>query len=100
MKFMKKLLFVFPIVVLLAAGCNSSRQASLQQGIQIPNPAPQQSVSTSTPDQSGTTNWKTYDNSQYGFEIKYPDDFLSKSPQDYGPLYTDFTGDSLNRLVV
>src|SRR6266404_5730420 len=39
---MKKLLFVFPVIALLAAGCSSVQQANIQQNTQSSMPSPQQ----------------------------------------------------------
>ncbi len=64
---MKKLLLVFPIITLLAAGCNSSQQATTQAPVvQNTNVAP-----TSTPNQ---TNWATYTSNELGLSFKYPTD--------------------------
>lgn len=48
-KFMKKLLFVFPVVALLAAGCGSPQQVSNQTPIQAPSAKNTNPVSVSTP---------------------------------------------------
>src|SRR5581483_5922763 len=69
---MKKLLFVFPIVALLAAGCNSSQQSSVQT--QNTNHI-STSTHPSTKTQLDSPNWKTYNNTSLGFQIKYPPDW-------------------------
>lgn len=61
---MKKLLIITSAIFLLAAACN--KQAVVQ-------PASNQQTSNST-DQ--TANWKTYTNTQYGFEFQYPSDMI------------------------
>lgn len=80
---MKKLLFAFPIVALLAAGCNSSQQTTeqnppaqqtqteqtQQQTAQNPAPSP---TPTPTPSQSDIAAWKTYTSVKYGYQFKYP----------------------------
>ncbi len=53
---MKKL-FIFATVLLLAAACNSSKPV-----VNPPAPTPSDTAS----------NWKTYTNAKYGFEVKYP----------------------------
>jgi hypothetical protein len=55
---MKKLLFALPIIALLAAGCNSSQQASVKTQAPVTqntNPTPTQTP-TSTQSQNSTTN--------------------------------------------
>lgn len=78
MKSMKKLLFVFPVAVLLAAGCNSSQPTTIQPPIQNPvvqntNPAPVPAPMVPPSD----ANQKTFSNDQYGFEFQYQEKNLS-----------------------
>jgi len=40
-----------------------------------PTPSPTQPQATSTQPQIDTSNWKTYRNEEYGFEVKYPGDW-------------------------
>ncbi len=85
---MKKLLFAFPIVTLLAAGCNSSQQATNQIPAQssvsqntnptpthspIPTPTPTPTPAT-TQNQAVPANWATYTSSDLGLSFKYPTD--------------------------
>ena len=92
---MKKLLFVFPIVALLAAGCNSAQQASVQtqtpttqntNPVPSPVPAVQQTPAPTpnpTPNQaqqsSNPQDWKTFTQSftSYNFKMsfKYPNNW-------------------------
>ncbi len=58
---MKKLLFVLPIIALLAAGCNSSQQASVQT-----KPLVTKNTNPSM---------VTYASDKYGYEIEYPNTF-------------------------
>jgi hypothetical protein len=68
---MKKILFVFPMVVLLAAGCNASQQASVQtQSHPVQNTTPAPTVS---PTPAQTTDWHTYINTQFGFQLSFTD---------------------------
>ncbi|MDR3502471.1 MAG: PsbP-related protein [Legionella sp.] len=75
---MKKLLFVLSVVVLLAAGCNSSQQANVAQNVATATPTPQQQIAQSaTPSpiqnpNNDAQNWKTYSSTSLGFSIQYP----------------------------
>ena|SRR3989344_543371 len=89
---MKKVLIITSAILLLAAACN--KQVSVQ-----PASAP---IPTSIADQ--TTNWKTYTNSQYGFEFKYPsswqvDESVQKSTV-FGDLPTIKVTDTMNSAAV
>lgn len=71
---MKKLLFVFPIVALLAAACSSSQpvgnQTSTAQNTTVAvNPAPAQ---TSSVTENG---WVTYANQDLSISFKYPPNY-------------------------
>lgn len=62
---MKKILFALPIVLLLAAGCNSNSQ-----------PTNQQTQNTSNANtQNDTANWQNYTSQKFGFEVKSPTDW-------------------------
>jgi len=83
---MKKLLFVLPILALLASGCTPTQQANNQTPAAInTNLAPSPSFTPSpTPTSTPTTtnsNTQTYTNTKYGFEIKYPASYTVK---EYG----------------
>lgn len=67
LKIMKKLLFAFPIVVLLAVGCSSSKPTSF---LPTQNQSTAQQQQTITAD--ATLNWKTYSNSKYSYQVGYP----------------------------
>lgn len=82
---MKKLLFVFTITALLAAGCNSSQQASNQTPV-IQNTTP---VPTAAPTPIKIADWETYINTEYGFQITFP----NNAWQNYK---VSFLPDSLN----
>ena len=93
---MKKLLLVFPIVALLAAGCNSSQQAAITSPIQTPitqntNPAPTPSPtptsSNSTTQVDQTSNWKTYTNTKYFIVLKYPANFSFSESNNSGGIF-------------
>ena len=84
---MKKMLFALPVILLVAAGCNSSQstteqtpptqqtQTNQNQQQQVAqNPAP-----TTTPQNPSAQNFKTYTNAQYGFEVKYPSAYTIKT---------------------
>jgi hypothetical protein len=73
---MKKLLFEFSIILLLATGCNSSKQVSNQL------PAAQSTNSTPTSSSISipvipdlTMGWNIYTDPTYGFQIKLPPDY-------------------------
>lgn len=90
---MKKLLFTFSIFVLLASGCNSSKQASMetepfvtQATAVVPSPTP---VQTPPPTSTQTTNLLATNNSLpqsqnqkhktytgFGFTFKYPETWV------------------------
>jgi hypothetical protein len=77
---MKKILLVFSVIGLLAAGCNvtkqpnsNSNQPPQQQTNQTPPPTPTQ------PSNNNTQGWKTYTNAQYGFEFSYPSAYTIKT---------------------
>jgi hypothetical protein len=74
---MKKLLFAFPIVVLLAAGCNSSQQASNQPPVQTPIVQNTNPTSTPTPTQQVAlpSDWTTYQNPNLGISFSLPKNF-------------------------
>jgi hypothetical protein len=62
---MKKLLFVLPVVALLAAGCNSSQQATVQT-----QPTNQQLATNQN--SANTDTQQTYTNQKYGFTVNHP----------------------------
>ena len=72
------------IVVLLAIGGYFAFRKNSAPVVEqpTPNPAPivtQTNTPVTTPATADeTANWKTYTNSQYGFELKYPSTWLSK----------------------
>ncbi|OGE91258.1 MAG: hypothetical protein A2722_01530 [Candidatus Doudnabacteria bacterium RIFCSPHIGHO2_01_FULL_50_11] len=68
---MRKLLFVSLSILLLAVACNKQQaQVSLVQ-----NPQAQQPSDQAKPVE-GTSDWKTYRDEHYGFEIKYPGKYI------------------------
>jgi len=78
---MKKILFALPVILLLAAGCNSSPQTSTQTQTsvaqnQTPNPTPSP-TSTVTPATTTTADgWLTCDNTLGHFEYSYPANWI------------------------
>jgi hypothetical protein len=76
-KQMKKLLFAFPIVALLAAGCNSSQIPQSTNTTPATQNSTQNTNSTSSPTsaQANTSNWQTYASQKYSFQFKYPTDW-------------------------
>jgi len=72
---MKKTLFALPIILLMAAGCNSAQQPSAQQSTQTQqqaNQTPPANPTQTQPANGDTQNWKTYTSSSFGFSIQYP----------------------------
>ena len=68
---MKKLLILTTVLVLTAAACN--KQVSVNNN--------KNQITQNTDE---TANWKTYSNSQYSFEIKYPDNYDAQESKDQG----------------
>lgn len=101
---MKKIIFAFPVVALLAAGCNSSSsQPTTQQNqpVQQTQTAPSQQVAqsstptpvtTPSPATPQTTGLKTVTNVMLHFSVKIPSDYNLvediSSPND--PIYTRY----------
>jgi hypothetical protein len=81
---MKKLLFAFPIVALLAAGCNSNQLAPQQQNRQTS----QVPSSDAVPSPNTQTTNKLYINNRVGYQFEYPADGL-KLPLDETIKYPD-----------
>jgi hypothetical protein len=84
---MKKILFVLPVTLLVAAGCNSSQPTVLQtqpvQQIQT-TPTQQQQVAqspepTPVPSPTPTGTDKTYTNASYGFSFIFPSVYTIKT---------------------
>ncbi len=71
---MKKLLFVFPIVALLAAGCNSSQQVYNQQPNSTTTPTPQP-TQQATQQQATQNDWATYQNQGLDISFDLPKNF-------------------------
>jgi uncharacterized protein YcfL len=105
---MKKILFLFPIIALLAAGCSSTQQASNQTVVQTPiaqnaNPAPTSNKPTTTLTTQITTGWNTFTNEADGYTLKYPNKFsLEKndkiSPNNSNNLFYSATFGYPNKL--
>jgi hypothetical protein len=99
---MKKFLFIVPVLVLLAAGCNSTQQATVQ------TPSANQATQTN-PDGGNLDNTSTqntgsavYVNSAFGYQFNYPSNLVSISAANKAvtkPL-TDSNVVKLNNLVV
>ena len=74
---MKKLLLALPIVLLLAAGCDSSQQVANQNTVPTPvvqntNPAPNPSTTPTANPTPTQSSWKTYTNNRVGYQFEYP----------------------------
>jgi hypothetical protein len=84
---MKRLILLGSALLVLASGCNKASTVSSTQPFGIP-PTPQTSTSTPpaaaqtspTNTTSTTPNLKTYTNSQYNFQVQYPE--LSSKDQE------------------
>jgi len=103
---MKKLLFIFPIVALLAAGCNSSQQVSNQPPVQtsvVQNTNPTQNP-TSTPatnTSTGGTYSYTLGTYPYASSITPPKiNFSFQYPSGYGYNNVPPTGDFFAFIIV
>ncbi len=83
---MQKFLLVTTAIFLLAAACGKQAQ------VQPAQPAPQPQAQTQPTDE--TANWKTYTNAKYGFEFKYPNDWVNQD-NDFG-AFVHPTDDYLN----
>ena len=92
---MKKILFSLPVILLVAAGCNSTTPTpqpttqqtqptqqtqtiptQQQQVAQNPTPTP---IPTDTAQNPSTQNLKTYTNTQFGFGFSYPSTYTLKT---------------------
>lgn len=82
---MKRLLFSVPLILLLATACN--KQSVSQPNQQINNPPPPQQTGQTSQTIDETANWKTYTNTQYGFEFKYPKEYVIKDGDNYATVY-------------
>ena len=84
---MKKLLFAFPIIALLAAGCSSSQQTSLQTQAptaQNPSPTPAQNQTTNnnaapTSSADQISKDKIYEDQSYGFHLVIPQNYTNQA---------------------
>lgn len=97
---MKKILFALPVILLVAAGCNSSQPETQQtqpaqtqqETTQKPTPTPTATNPTPTTDQGN--NDKIYTNSVYGFQLSYPSDWNTREygqKDNYFILFTNFS---------
>lgn len=59
-----------PVVLLLAAGCNSNQPVVENQANNTQQTQNQQTTQPSS--QNNTSDWKTYTNAKYGFSVQYP----------------------------
>ncbi len=75
---MKKFILLVPMILLVAAGCNS--QPQVQPVNQQTNTQPKQE--TQIPQKADeTANWETYTNGKYGLSFKYPSAYKIKVSQ-------------------
>ncbi len=83
---MKKLILTTSIL-LLAAACNNNQQAQVQPVQNQPTSTSQavQAQPQATSTDASMASWKTYTNDQYGFEVKYPSDWLTQSGDPLSP---------------
>jgi hypothetical protein len=97
---MKKFLYLLPVVVLLAAGCNTTKQVEQQQPVsnnqqtQTTSPSP-----TPTPSAAQPAETKTYSNKEYGFSVKYPSEFSIAAAGETGLTLPSGTLNYLDSLV-
>lgn len=74
---MKKILFTLPVVLLLAAGCNSNQPVTESQPTNTQPTQTQQTtpIGQSQTNNNDTGNIKTYRNDVFGFEVQIPKDW-------------------------
>lgn len=77
-------LIVIVIAAIIVAGVLAWQEGWIGQFVAAPTPAP-------TPDE--TVNWKTYKNEEYGFEIKYPNQWGNISDASNADIYQ--SGDNI-----
>jgi len=84
---MKKILYLVPVVVLLAAGCNFAKK-SVEQTQNTPFPVNIETKSTlpanntqtqTTPNPTRASSTETYSNKEYSFSLQYSSDFILKT---------------------
>lgn len=79
---MKKVLLILPVILLVAAGCNSSNSTSQPTSNQTQtSQQTQTNLSAVTSDQ--TANWKMYTSNIYHFQIKYPINWIFNETTDH-----------------
>lgn len=84
-KFTKPIIIGLIAVILLAIAATVSYFVlSSNQRKTISPPEP---IATPTPDPAA--NWKTYENTEYGFSFKYPENFIVKESDDSGVFEVD-----------
>ena len=76
---MKKILFILPAIILLAAGCNSSKQATVQTKAPITQNTNMSAttVPTSSPTSGQNTKYSVYSNAAFGISFEYPNAWIN-----------------------
>lgn len=97
---MKKLLYIVPVIMLLAASCNSQTTIQPSQTSPSPSPTTQAPAPTSSPTPAATSTNKIYTNTDYGFKISYPSNssLFSNENGNLTPAVLDQTYSYLGRF--
>jgi hypothetical protein len=92
---MPKLLTILLTFTLFLSGC-----ILVGQRVSQPEPQPEQ-VATSTSDEIDTSDWKTYRNEEYGFEFRYPKDWLMEKNAgiNFKPSIVSITGPETRKVI-